>query len=528
MDEGIGDDRDRGEDIEPEQNQKHRHLPAQSPSRQERRARSTQLPGLQGGDEFRIMGHGFPLFAQEVGKDGDNSIETPDDHDQADDRPAGEIGAPGIRVPAHDLAVVDQQQQEKKGGRHQEGRDDVDGEGQRKQRRARDQHHRRRDHRGDDDRAVEQFALGEIEIEAVPGMGGLTQGVGGTGGDRHRRDHARLDDPEREQCRPERAEIGLEGGCEIGAAREAGDIDVMDEQRRRRGQRRDRGDGGQDRADRGIHPSFGDVGGGQALVHHRALLEENHPRCDGRADIGHAQRDEGRGHATRDRAPGECRVEQRRPARMGEQGGGDEQQIEQGERHQRPLPGRVTPERERGQNQRDTDRDREPRGHAEIEPAGLDRDEFGDQGQKIAEHQIGHREIAPERAETLKNQFGMAAMRHCPEAHRHFLHDEGHDEGEQDERDEEADPVGRPRRRVGDHAGAVILAQHDQNARPGEQPEQAQRALFRPRVEHDTAVPVAQEILAADGRAFSRIARERHRKLGRGLAHGDFWDFAEF
>ncbi len=185
---------------------------------------------------------------------------------------------------------------------------------------------------------------------------------------------------------------------------------------------------------------------------------------------------------------------------MREQGRWNEQQVERGQRHQRAFPGRVAPQGQRASHEHHPDRDREPGRQPEIQTARLDGDEFRDQRQHVAEHKVGHREIAPERAETLENEFRVAAMGRDAKPHRHLLHHVGHDEGEQDERDEEADPVGGAGRRVGDHAGAVILAQHDQNARADQQPEQPQRTLGGPGLQNLQAVARPQQILAARNR----------------------------
>ncbi len=101
----------------------------------------------------------------------------------------------------------------------------------------------------------------------------------------------------------------------------------------------------------------------------------------------------------------------------------------------------------------------------------------------------------------------MAAMRRHAEPHRHFLHDERHEEGEQNERDEEADPIGRAGGRVGDHAGAVVLPQHDQHARTGEEPEQPQRAFGGAGFKDLQTIARPQYILVGD--ALLRAPGER-------------------
>ena len=185
---------------------------------------------------------------------------------------------------------------------------------------------------------------------------------------------------------------------------------------------------------------------------------------------------------------------------MRQQGRRNEQQVEHGQPHQYALPGRIALKSQRADHEQDADPDRQPGRHAEIEAARLDRDELGDQRQQIAEHEVAHGEIAPERAEALKDEFGMAAMRRRAEPHRHFLNHERHQESEQDEGGEKADAIGRAGGRVGDHARAVVLAEHDQHARPRQQPEQPQRSLCRAALQHFQTVLRPQDILVSEAR----------------------------
>jgi hypothetical protein len=76
----------------------------------------------------------------------------------------------------------------------------------------------------------------------------------------------------------------------------------------------------------------------------------------------------------------------------------------------------------------------------------------------VARSQIEHREISPERAEPVEDQFGMAAPRCDAEPHRHLLNGERHQERQDDERNEESDAVGGSGGGIRQHARAVVLA----------------------------------------------------------------------
>ena len=296
------------------------------------------------------------------------------------------------------------------------------------------------------------------------------QGIGRTGRDRHRRNEAGLHDAQGEERGAGGADIGSERGREVGAAREARHVDMMREQRSGGDHRRDGGDGGDERAHGGVDPALRKVGAREAFIDDGALLEEDHPGCHGGADIGEDERDECGVEAARQWAPVGDGVREGMAVGMGHEGRGDEEQVEGGKAHQQPFPGRIVAEQQRADDHADPDQHRQPGRHAEIEAAGLDGDEFGDERQDIAEDEVAHGEIAPEGAETLEDKLGVAPSGRNTEAHGHFLDEIGHDEGCQDERHEEPDAVGGAGGGVGHHARPVILAEHDKHAGSGEQP----------------------------------------------------------
>ncbi len=99
-------------------------------------------------------------------------------------------------------------------------------------------------------------------------------------------------------------------------------------------------------------------------------------------------------------------------------------------------------------------------------------DEFGDEGEEVADAEVDHREPSPERTEAIEDEFGVAAMGSGAEANGHFLHDDGHAEGEGDKGNEETDTELGAGSGVGEHAGAVILPEHDEDAGADEQPQE--------------------------------------------------------
>jgi hypothetical protein len=58
------------------------------------------------------------------------------------------------------------------------------------------------------------------------------------------------------------------------------------------------------------------------------------------------------------------------------------------------------------------------------------------------------------------------------ETHGHLLNYDRHAKRESNERKEESDAKLCTRSGIGEHAGPVVLSEHDQNARPDQQPQQ--------------------------------------------------------
>jgi len=201
------------------------------------------------------------------------------------DHKAGDVEQPGIGLRAHELAIVGQHQEEDKRGRHQDHRQQVGVERDRKQWCAGNQHDRRSQQRDSEIESVETGRFGQLAVEAVGTGEGFSEGVGDAGGNRHRRQRTRLDQPQREEHRHRVAADGPERLGEAGPALELADVDVVSEERSGHHQRGASGDGGQHSPKRGVNPALGDVTRCHALVDRGALLEEHHPGGDRGADV---------------------------------------------------------------------------------------------------------------------------------------------------------------------------------------------------------------------------------------------------
>ena len=149
-------------------------------------------------------------------------------------------------------------------------------------------------------------------------------------------------------------------------------------------------------------------------------------------------------------------------------------EIEYGDGEQGSFPCPITVHRYGRTQEHERAEDRSPRGHAKKSQACADGNELGDQRQKVADAQVDHGEPAPKRPKAVKDQFRMAAMRGGSQAHGHLLYDDGHAKRKNDEGDEESNSKPRARRGVGNHAGAVVLSQHDEDSGPDQQPQQTE------------------------------------------------------
>ena len=146
---------------------------------------------------------------------------------------------------------------------------------------------------------------------------------------------------------------------------------------------------------------------------------------------------------------------------MAQQGDGDEYQVEHGGDERDALPRPVAVSHQSDEEHEPCTQDGDGGRDAEESKAGADGDELGDQREEVADHEVDHGEPSPEGAEAVEDEFGVTAVRGGTEAHGHFLHDAGHDEREDHEGEEETNAVAGSGGGVGEHAGAVVFAEHD-------------------------------------------------------------------
>src|SRR5579863_2371066 len=190
------------------------------------------------------------------------------------------------------------------------------------------------------------------------------------------------------------------------------------------------------------------------------------------------------------------------PARVSHERDGNKNQVEGGGGKGDAFPRPIAMTHERGVENDERDEDGGPGGNSEEAEAGADGDELGDQREEVADAEVEHGEPSPEGAEAFEDEFGVAAMGGGAEADGHLLYDDCHAEGESDEGDEEADAEARAGGGVGEHAGAVVFSEHDEDAGADQQPQEAGfggQTAARSRVGDTDAVVGAVDVFVGDG-----------------------------
>ncbi len=248
---------------------------------------------------------------------------------------------------------------------------------------------------------------------------------------------------------------------------------------------------GEDGAHQGLQLAHPDVVDIEPLVHHGALLEEDHPRRDGSPDVGQQDEEQGPGDPARyvDELSRRVQVQPGRQARdeavahdapaggrrglHGPERRRDVDEVEEAEEQreffERPVLAR---EHDAEQDQGHPDEGDDGR-NAEHGARGDHPDVFGDQGEPVGDGQVGDGEPAPERAETLEDRLGVPAFCHGTQANGHFLHVIRH--GDQDDEDpQQPHAVLGAGDRIGGDAAGIVVGDHDNDpgAEDGEEDEQ--------------------------------------------------------
>src|SRR5690242_4222823 len=113
----------------------------------------------------------------------------------------------------------------------------------------------------------------------------------------------------------------------------------------------------------------------------------------------------------------------------------------------------------------------------------------------------------------------MTAMRSRAKAHGHLLHNERHEECQNHERNEKSDTVARAGGGIGEHAGAVVFSQHDENARADKKPQEAKSGEYAAtgaRGEHAIAVLRTIDVLVSDDNVGGGLRGSVRRRYGFG------------
>jgi hypothetical protein len=164
-----------------------------------------------------------------------------------------------------------------------------------------------------------------------------------------------------------------------------------------------------------------------------------------------------------------CQVTSARPTECDR----NEYQVECGGGEGEAFPGPVAVAHECDVEDDQRNKDCSPGRDSEETEAGADGDELRDESEEVSDAEVDHGKPSPEGAEAVEDKFGVSAMRGGSEADGHFLDNDRHAKCQSHKRQEKTDAEFGARRGVGEHAGAVILPKHDEDARTDQQPEKA-------------------------------------------------------
>ena len=231
-------------------------------------------------------------------------------------------------------------------------------------------------------------------------------------------------------------------------------------------------------ADHGVGSFVADEAGRDALVHDVGLLEEELPGGDGRPDDGDDEQHRLRGRAAVDARHHEV-LGDGAPVRMGEEKHGYLDQADGDEGEHGPLPLLEASGRHDGHQGHGRRRHRYVGRDPGVGARQRYADELGDDGQEVEEKKVPDAEPAPAASEPLVDEPGVAHAGHGSEPDNHLLVDD-QDGDEEQQCPQQRGVIVLPGLGVGGDTAGVVVADHDDDARPDDGC-QGQQALL-PRV----------------------------------------------
>ena len=238
---------------------------------------------------------------------------------------------------------------------------------------------------------------------------------------------------------------------------------VPSESRRGEGDDRHRADDDEPDAKPEVQPLVADEARRDALVDHVALLEEELPGRDRRAD----ETDDEQHHVAHLSGFRDLRNEEI-VGDLSEWGMDDEvdrqeQQAAEHEKHREPLEATEIAGARRGDDEAGGDDDARDRVESEIVEREADADEFGDDRQRIEQKKVDDAESAPKPAEPLEDQPGVPDAGHRAEAQHHLLIDVKHRD-QQRQRPQQGRAIGLTGLTVGGERARIVVAGHHDEA----------------------------------------------------------------
>src|ERR1700733_9532422 len=254
-----------------------------------------------------------------------------------------------------------------------------------------------------------------------------------------------------------------------------------------------------DRTQQRVEPTPGDILLEHALVDYGTLLEEQHPRSDRGADVGH-QEEEHLAVKFSGKVWDQSLVYYVANGRVNEESAWDINQVqcteEQCQLFKGPIP---TVQYDHGHQHNDRN-DRDPRGNAKNGQRGRHANELGDERQPVDDHQIQQRKPAPERTEAIEDRFRVSALGDGAETHRHLLDVVG-DRDQQHQDPDQVVAVLGPGRGIGRNATGIVVRNHDDQTGSGDD-----------QVESDRFPRLAKRVIESCKEIHGSVLALRHKR----------------
>ncbi len=312
---------------------------------------------------------------------------------------------------------------------------------------------------------VEHLGLFRLSVQRVVQGEHVADRVGGRQSHSHRTDDARIDQGNSEEHAGGMSHMLAEAGGDRTGVLETAERGTARESRCRKRHHRDRANEDEKDADPQVRALITNEAGRDALVDDVALLEEKLPRRDGRADDRNDQQHHLAELAVRGKLRDHQIMRDLTDRRMNPEEHRDQQQTPEHQEQRKALKTAEIARASSGNDNCGRGYDAQLPRQSQIVQRQADADELRDDCQGVQQEQINDAEYAPELAEALQDQPGMADAGHHAQTQNHLLiHVEYRNQ--QQERPQQGGPIVLPGLGIGAERAGIVVADHDDETWP--------------------------------------------------------------